>query len=313
MQLLLAVRLAFAIEAEKGRASLPLFLDEVLTTADPDRYRSVAESIQLFATQQDRQVFYLTAQPQDAVPWVSNGDAAPHRIDMGEVRGEGYGITDPGVLSLPAMPVIPVPNGQRPEDYAVELGVPLIDPWAPGEAIHLFHLLRDDLSLLHRLLEERTEYLGTLKALLKSDAVTVLLGKEEIRQLQSRIAIAEAFEEAWHTGRGRPVDREAIENSPVTERFYDELDVLAGELNGDARALLAAIEAKQVKRFGSKKREELEEWLREHRYLVDRQPLLDGELELRVLATVTPFLEDGTTDPGAVRQRVRELSSAIIR
>jgi hypothetical protein len=140
----------------------------------------------------------------------------------------------------------------------------------------------------------------------------VLLGGEEIRQLQSRIAIAEAFEEAWHAGRGRPVDREAIENSPVTERFYEEIDDLTEELNGDARALLAAIEAKQVKGFQSKKREEFEEWLRENRYLVDRQPLSDGEVELRVLATVTPFLEDGTMDAGAVRQRVRELSSGLI-
>jgi hypothetical protein len=209
------------------------------------------------------------------------------------------------------MPPIPAPNGQRPEDYAVELGVPLIDPWAPSDAIHVFHLLRDDLGLLHRLLEERTERLGTLRALLKSDAVKVLLGKEEIHQLRARIAIAQAFEEAWHTGRGRPVDREAIENSPVTERFYEELDVLAEELNGDARALVDAIEAKQVKNFKSKKREEFEEWLREHRYLVDRSPLTDVEVDLRVLATVTPFVEDGTMDASAVRQRVRELWNGV--
>jgi uncharacterized protein YhaN len=312
MQLLLAVRLAFAIEAEQGRALLPLFLDEVLTTADPERYKSIVESIQLFATEQGRQVFYLTAQPQDAEPWASNGGPAPHRIDMGDVRGQEYGLTDASVLTLSSLPTIPAPNGQRPEEYAVELRVPLIDPWAPSDAIHVFHLLRDDLGLLHRLLEERTDRLGTLKALLKSDAVIVLLGEQEIRQLRARVAIAEAFGEAWHTGRGRPVDREAIENSPVTDRYYDELDLLAEELKGDARALVAAIEGKRIKGFQSKKREEFEEWLRKHRYLVDRSPLSEVEIDLRVLATVTPFVDDGTMDAGTVRQRVRELSSGLI-
>jgi uncharacterized protein YhaN len=189
MQLLLAVRLAFALEAEKGRASLPLFLDEVLTTADPERYRSIVESIQLLATQEGRQVFYLTAQPQDAAPWALNGGPAPHRIDMGKVRWDKEALTDPEALTLPSMPAIPAPNGQAPEDYAVVLGVPRIDPWAPSDAIHVFHLLRDDLSLLHRLLEERTERLGTLKALLRSDAVKVLLGKDEIHKLQARVAM----------------------------------------------------------------------------------------------------------------------------
>ena len=108
------------------------------------------------------------------------------------------------------------------------------------------------------------------------------------------------------------MDREAIENSPVTGRYYEELDVLAKQLKGDARALVTAIEAKQVKGFQSKKREEFEEWLREHRYLVDRSPLSDLEVELRVLATVTPFVEDGTMDASAVRQRVRELWGGMI-
>jgi hypothetical protein len=97
----------------------------------------------------------------------------------------------------------------------------------------------------------------------------------------------------------------------VTERFYDKLDVLAKELNGDARALLDAIDAKEVKGFRSEKRQELEEWLRDHQYLVDRLPLSDDEVELRVLGAVTPFVEDGTMDAGMVRQRVRELRTGM--
>ena len=65
------------------------------------------------------------------------------------------------------------------------------------------------------------------------------------------------------------------------------------------------------KGFQVRKREEFEEWLREHGYLVDRPPLSDVEVDYRVLATVTPFVEDGTMDPGAVRERVRELRSGV--
>lgn len=70
-QLLLASRVAFALgeeEARAGRERLPLFLDEALTTADPVRFEAVARAL-LELAEDGRQVFYLSARPDDARAW----------------------------------------------------------------------------------------------------------------------------------------------------------------------------------------------------------------------------------------------------
>ncbi|MEJ2292504.1 MAG: AAA family ATPase, partial [Deinococcales bacterium] len=144
-QLLLAVRVAFATLAEQGRASLPLFLDEALTTADVERFRAVGEGLSLLAHEGGRQLFYLTARPEDAQFWAGAADGRPHLIDIARVRRLGRAAAEPEAFALPPQDELPSPAGRSPEAYARDLGVPPIDPWQPVDACHLFHLLRDDL------------------------------------------------------------------------------------------------------------------------------------------------------------------------
>ena len=61
MQLLLALRLAWTEAQEQGGESLPLFLDEALTTSDEDRFAVMAETLSRLAESGDRQIFYLCA------------------------------------------------------------------------------------------------------------------------------------------------------------------------------------------------------------------------------------------------------------
>ena len=68
IQLLLAVRLAFANQIERG-VKLPIFLDDVLTTSDPSRFQIIVESLNVLAAEEKRQIVYLTANPSDAVRW----------------------------------------------------------------------------------------------------------------------------------------------------------------------------------------------------------------------------------------------------
>ena len=167
MQLLLAVRVAFAIEAEKGRTPLPLFLDEALTTADPDRFRAVADSLRRLSEEDGRQIFYLTAQPEEGRYWA---EAAPAVIDLAASRRAGRAVTIPEEVGLPpAAPEPPHPGGLRPEEYAVRIGVDPVQPWGPPDGLHVFHFLRDDLELLRRLLRASVEHLGPLASLLDSD------------------------------------------------------------------------------------------------------------------------------------------------
>lgn len=68
-QLLLASRLAFALETEEGGAALPFFLDEALTTSDEQRFKQVAAAVLQVADEDGRQFIYLSARADDADLW----------------------------------------------------------------------------------------------------------------------------------------------------------------------------------------------------------------------------------------------------
>src|SRR5690625_7387582 len=84
---MLAVRLAWLEQAEGGRQMLPVFMDEVLTTSDPDRYLQVVKSVHELI-ENGRQMFYLTAQENEAGAWENDRMQPPARIvAMTAVRG----------------------------------------------------------------------------------------------------------------------------------------------------------------------------------------------------------------------------------
>ncbi len=285
VQLLLAVRVAFALEAERGREALPLVLDEALTTADPQRFQAMVDALHTLADEGERQVLYLTAQPAD-VALIEAAGGPVQRIDLLEKRRLGRAVDDAALLALPpaVQPPAPAPANHTAEQYALALGVDPIDPWAAPESIHAFHLLRDDLDLLYRLLQTGVERLGSAESLLAGDAAPLLLNNAERHQLRRRLAGARAWLEAWRCGRGRPVDRIDLEASDsVSAVFIDRTAALAAELGGDAAALIEQLAAGAVERFRDQKREDLRGWLIE-RGFIDLRPRLDAAaVQQRVL------------------------------
>jgi DNA repair protein SbcC/Rad50 len=296
MQLLLAVRIAYALEAERGREPLPLILDEALTTADPERFAAVADSLRLLATDNQRQILYLTAQPGDVAYWASR-DSRAHVIDLAALRGRERAITDPDALMLPGRPEVPEPGTLSAEEYAVQLGVPMLDPWLPAAEIPVFHLLRDDLVLVGRLYQSGFNRLGPLRSLLASDAVHSLLSEDERHRLQARTDGAETWLEAWRVGHGRPVDRHALEASgAVSDAKLDEVAARCEELDGNGEALIQSLAAGDVKHFYTSKREELAQWLTDHGHIDPREVLSPAEIELRVIDAMRPHLPDSDDD-----------------
>lgn len=287
-QLLVAMRVAFALEAEGSGASLPLFLDEALTTADAERFAEVADSLGLLAREDGRQLFYLTARGEDAALWQARSDAvgaggAPHIIDIARIRRVGEAVQTPAALAAPPPPAVPDPRGVPPERYATLVGVPPLDPWRAADACHLFHLLRDALPLLRRLLAADIERVGALRSLLRGRAAGALLSGDERTLLHRRVHALDAFLEGWRRGRGRPVDRAALEASgAVSDTFLDRVEALSRKVDGDAAALLSGLASGEVSRFRSRDREALEAWLAQHDFLDERPPLPAAELRLKL-------------------------------
>lgn len=292
MQLRLAVRIAFALEAERGRVPLPLILDEALTTADPERFHAAAESLQLLAEEDNRQIFYLTAQPDDLRYWTRH-DADINCIDLAQIRRQGQAITELDSLSLPPRPEITPPEGYSPEQYGIEIGVPPVHPWNEPGNLHLFYLLRDDLAFLYRLISKGIHRAGSAHSFLESDAARHFLSDEEREQLRRRLLAAGTWVEAWRQGRGKPVDRQALETSgAVSDTFIDQVTVLSERLNGDAKTLIEELQNGSIDRFRTDKREQLAQWLEDQGYLDNREPMDESTITLRVASALRTYIDN---------------------
>lgn len=283
MQLLLAVRTAWV----QTRRMLPLFLDEALTTSDEARTAEIVKSLKTLAESSGVQVVYFSARRSEAALWRQAVGDDLHVIDLGIVRN-GSRSEEPAEFSLPEVPAIPAPEGS-PEEYAQSLGVPAIDPHRDAGEIHLFHLLRDDLSLLHRLLSEyRIATLGQAQSLLEHDANA---GEAWHGRLRGRCRGARNWVQAWRRGRERKIGRSELEASgAISSKFLEPVSELlaSSEVSGSPGRLLKKLRDQELRGFRVRKTDELEDWLRENRYLDESDALSGTERRIEVLRHCDP-------------------------
>ena len=291
-QLLLAARLAFAEEVERG-TKLPLFLDEALDQSDPARFDAIASSLGRIAHNDGRQIFYLTSDPLDAERIrraFEPGTCGINEIDLGDIRGTQHGIKDGGRLKVPPKPQVPSPHGLSVEEYGILLSVPPFSPAHGWRAQHLFYVLSDDPELLHAFLAHGISQAGQWRSVSASTLGGRLgsrsMAKEDI---DSRIDLLEIFCEAWTEGRIRPIGRDALEQSrAISKRYLETVITIAGELGGDPQRLLEELRSKRrplLAGFRRASADALETWLVDQGHL-DERPILDAdELTLRALAS----------------------------
>ena len=294
-QLLMAARLAFAQEVERG-SHLPLFLDEALDQSDPDRFHAIVGSLGRIAQDDDRQIFYLTSDPTDVQRFTAaladEGCAPPIVIDLAEIRGR-ESVATASELEVEVPHEIPSPGDSTPEAYAEILGVAHLDLRRSHLSQHLFHVTWDDLALLHRLATAGISKVGQWRLFSASGAgrrAAIIEGSTVGEQLDDRIELLEIFSRLWHEGRGRPVDRETLEASGmVSERFLDGLVEISADLDGEADIILRTLRERSDERlrgFRSNILDRLEEFFEEQGYL-DPNPILD-EADLIVRTQAAP-------------------------
>jgi hypothetical protein len=294
-QLILAARLAFAEEAEKG-ADLPLFLDEAMDHSDPERFHAIAISLAQMVGEAGRQIFYLTNDPTDFERFESAfeevGCRKPKRLDLAEIRGQAASVDRRAALRVARLPVVPSPADQDAESYGLAIGVSPLDPSRDALGQHLYYVLRDDLPLLHEFLEARIESVGQCLNVLKGSSAlarSIATGSEIGAGLSARIELLEIFCLAWREGRGAPIGRLELEESDrVTQKYLEAVIDVASELDGDARRLIAALRERKDSRlsgFRSKAADELEQFFVEHGQLDDKPILSEAEIIERAVGT----------------------------
>ncbi|MHC4433948.1 MAG: ATP-binding protein, partial [Planctomycetota bacterium] len=304
-QLLLAARIAYAEEVEQGR-TLPLFLDEALDQSDPVRYEAIVRSLGRVAADDGRQIFYLTSDPAD-VGRIQHALAQenyepPVPIDLGLLRRSAVSVSGPSALHVDPRPPVPQPDGLSAEEYGVALGVPPLDPSLGHAHQHFFHVLWDDLDLLHEFLAHGIEHVGQWKTVLGTPLAERLgTYSKSPEEISHRADLLENFCEFWRQGRGQPIDRDILEASgAVSDRFFDGIAEMAEELGGEAEKLLNAIRSREDERssgFRSNALEKLEQYFRENGYVDDDPVLNEEELRLRALASpAANQLPEGVAD-----------------
>lgn len=249
-QLLLAARLAF-VEVNQAESPLPIFMDEALDHSDAGRFSAIATSMGE-ATHDGRQIIYLTNDTTDAVlmerALVASGHTAPHRIDLGQVRGIGAGPMTVADLELEPITPVPAPQKLSAAEYGALIHVPALDLMRGSAAQHIWYLLEDNLESLHVLLEAHVDTVGQWQAVLRNDAALALKVQQAMTvapTLEKRALLLDAFCRAWIVGRGVPVDFEALLASGcLSERWHQPLSELAAELKGDGQAFIRALRAK---------------------------------------------------------------------
>ena len=293
-QLLLAARLAF-VETNQAKSPLPIFMDEALDHSDAERFSAIAASLGE-VTQDGRQVIYLTNDATDAGlmerALVADGHAAPHRIDLGQVRGmssEPMAATD---LELAPIAVVPAPESMSSAEYGALIQVPALELTRGPAAQHVFYLLEDNLESLHTLLASHVDTVGQWQSVLRNDATLALKvqqGMSAAPTLEKRGLLLGAFCQAWVVGRGLPVNLEVLLGCGcLSDRWHEPLSAIAAGLDGNGTLFIEALRSKRDERskgLQAKFIDELENALQVSGHVTEAPMLDEDEVQRRVLVS----------------------------
>ena len=287
MQLLLAARMAWAQDQERLTRPLPFILDEALGNSDPQRFSAAVKSLEQLIGAEQRQVIYLSARPEDLNLWRASAESSPHIIHLGTARTAN---AQPESYVVPELsPSIPAPGTQSAADYAAQLGIPGVHPAESPSRIHLFHLLRDDLPTLYRVMTDWSlRYWGPAEHFAKEHHKATSEPLPPWAQtLQRRGEIAQRWQKLAHQGRGKPVNQAVLENcEAVSATMLPRVTKVAEDCHGDAAQLIEKLNNKAVARFGPDKTEDLRQALVQTGHL-DPNPILEDEAIIQqLLATL---------------------------
>ena len=307
LQLLLAVRLAFAEQQEAG-IRLPILLDEALANSDDDRAGAIVQAV-LRLCRQGRQVFYFTAQAEEVAKWRRLAHTHPDVECRFVALPSTAALVEVDLQATPSSATtrrVPVADGAPMADYADAVGVPPWTGWDALDALHVWHLL-DDSAEVESCLKRGYQTWGQLASAMERGKTVSVADLDAIARRADAVG---AWQRAWREGRGRPVDRRALEaTDAVSDTFVDEVTALCGDCDGDAQALIDCLHRGDVARFRSNQIEKLEDYLSSSGYLSSDARLSDAELRRRV-AEAVPH-PDAVADAFAVLERVRDRAEAV--
>jgi uncharacterized protein YhaN len=280
-QLLMALRLAFAEEAEQG-AKLPIFLDEALLNSDPERFAAIAGVLGTMV-KDGRQVFYLTAEPREEVELRRALPGVEFKVhDLGDGATQLRSAAGES-LELVQLPQVPAPQGEDFRSYAAKVGMWPVDGFASADALHLLHLYSTRLETAHAVLIERREQVGAVYGFLERHP-EFAWSEAERGRFEALRQVADRTLVLWRIGRAPRLTAEQLHGTKFSRTTkLDEVLAVAAEVAWDAAELMRRLDNKAVKGLSENLRDELREELEELELLPNQDPLEAQVLRERVL------------------------------
>ncbi|MDL2222337.1 AAA family ATPase, partial [Parabacteroides sp. OttesenSCG-928-N08] len=285
IQLLLATRLAYIREQEKGETRFPILIDELL--ANSDDLRSEAMIHTLLEISKERQLFYFTAQVDEVAKWEkaleSTAEIEKKIYRLGEID-----LSHPTLpterLQIELYPQLPSCEGADHARYGQLLQVPPFDliEQAVSE-LHLWYLV-DDVAQIYTLLRHRTDRWGQLSAAKNRMMKIADITDSQWEVMEQKVALLTELVSLYRIGRAKKLTAEELYESDLFNRNFEEALALLKECDYRSDRFLE-LSVDRLHRFGEGKRTKLKEYLIQQGKLDDRLPLTEEELLQRLAIT----------------------------
>lgn len=281
VQARLAARLAAIHDAEAGGEQLPLVLDEVFSTTDPERFESIAVALSEMV-RLGRQIIYLTADKGEWERWLELASAhslvQPKLVALGRLKGAGS-----SGVSVPERKLVPKPGDVSAGEYAELLGVAKPSLHTTPAAWPVLWLMPDELDAVHSVHMRRLETSGQVLGSAHRLGNTVVWGFDNRRsdtltaRLERRLDALRRLQIRWLRGTGREFRWEDVEKSgAISSTFEDRAWSAFNESDGEPAQFVEAIA--NLDRFRSSNVDALREYLITHGVLPESSPATFDEL-----------------------------------
>lgn len=294
VQALLAARLVAIREAEAGGEPLPIVLDEVFSTTDPERFEAIARALSELV-RDGRQIIYLTADPGEYARWMGllarENLVEPHvewLADLQEDEGEDGQLHG---VAIPEYRPVPAPEGRNANAYAaaLELTPPRMEQRV--EEWPLLWLLPDSLEAVHAAMTQRLISAGQVLSLATSlGDVQVWGASPEVSaqltvRVKQRAQMLRAMQDRWTLGVSRSFRWQDVEDSgAVTEIFRARVEALYKDYVDDPAEFVDVVG--NLSHFLSAKKDELREYFESQGILAREAPASPAELREHALRAV---------------------------
>ncbi|MDA3912340.1 MAG: hypothetical protein PF448_13385 [Bacteroidales bacterium] len=289
IQLLLSVRLAF-IEQQERLVSLPLIVDELLANSDDIRARAIIDAL-IDISENGRQIFYFTAQDDELAKWKTHLREIQLPANYIRLGKEAEKADATETLSIPEFENtdLPSPASMSHAEYGQAIGVQRFNPLSDNASqLHLWYLI-DSPDLLYNCLRKNIRDLGALRTYLQYGGKIPNAPQQFKSFIEDSHKMLKQYISLYRFGRSFPIDRQVLEEADaVSDTYIDRVNDVLKSVNGNPNQLLEALKNGAVSGFRTKKAEELEQYLKDRKFLSDEQPLSDEDIRLRLQA----FIDD---------------------